>query len=69
MVLKISAARVGALTWVLILGGMLTLALGLVVRRSDADLGSGIALASVAAIAIGVLLIWVRSRMEGGDPP
>ena len=67
MVLKISIARIAALTWVLIFGGMLMLALGLVVRRNDDALGLGIALVSIGAIVVGVLLIWVRSRMDGGD--
>ena len=67
MVLKISTARIAALTWVLIFGGMLMLALGLVVRRNDDALGLGIALVSIGAIVVGVLLIWVRSRMDGGD--
>lgn len=69
MVLKTSTARVAALTWVLIFGGMLMLALGLVVGRSDPALGWAIAAASIAAIVVGVLLIWVRSRMEPGDRP
>jgi xanthine/uracil/vitamin C permease (AzgA family) len=69
MVLKWSAARVGALTWVLIFGGVLMLALGLVVSRNDAALGWGIAAVSIAAIAIGVLLIWLRSRMEKTGGP
>ena len=69
MVLKLSAARVGALTWVLIFGGILMLGLGLVVRRSDTVLGWIIAALSIAAIVIGVLLIWVRSRMEKTAPP
>ena len=69
MVLKVSAAKVGALIWVLIFGGMLMLALGLVVRRADADLGWGIALVSTGAIVLGILLVWVRSRMNEDDPP
>jgi hypothetical protein len=67
MVLKISTSRVAALTWVLIFGGMLMLALGLVVGRSDAALGWGIAVVSVAAIVAGGLLVWVRSRMKEDD--
>ena len=69
MVLKTSTSRVAALTWVLIFGGMLMLALGLVVGRSDPALGWAIGAASIAAIVVGVLLIWVRSRMEPGDRP
>ncbi len=69
MVLKISTARVAALTWVLIFGGMLMLALGLVVGRSEPGLGWAIAAASIVAIVAGVMLIWVRSRMESEDRP
>ena len=69
MVLKVSTSRVAVLTWVLIFGGMLMLALGLVVRRTDADLGLGIAIVSVVVIALGVLLIWVRSRMKEDERP
>ncbi len=69
MVLKLSTSRLAALTWVLIFGGMLMLALGLVVRRSDAALGWGMAGGSVAAIVVGVVLVWVRSRREGGAKP
>jgi hypothetical protein len=69
MVLKTSTSRIATLTWVLIFGGMLMLALGLVVRRTDDALGLGIASVSVVAIAVGVLLIWARSRMKEGDRP
>jgi hypothetical protein len=66
MVLRFSAAGVGALTWVLIFGGMLMLALGLVLRRTDPALGWAIAAVSIAAIMLGALLVWVRSRMKEG---
>jgi len=64
MVLKLSPQRIGVLTWVLIFGGILMLALGLVVRRTDPGLGGGMAVVSVLAIVVGVVLIWVRSRMH-----
>ena len=69
MVLKISASKLAALTWVLIFGGMLMLALGLAVRRNDVDLGWCIAAVSVVAIGVGVVLVWVRSRMKEGNQP
>ena len=69
MVLKLSTSRLATLTWVLIFGGMLMLALGLVVRRTDVALGLGIVAVSIAAIVVGALLIWVRSRMKEDDPP
>ena len=69
MVLKMSTRHIATLTWVLIFGGILSLALGLVVSRSDAVLGWGIAGAAIVAIVVGVVLIWVRSRMEAPGPP
>lgn len=69
MVLKWAAKRIAALTWVLIFGGMLSLALGLVVSRGDAVLGWGIAVVAIVAIVVGVVLIWVRARMEAPGPP
>ena len=68
MVLKMKATTVlAAVTWVLILGGMLSLALGLVVRRSDADLGLTMAILSGIAIGVGIVLVWFRSRMPDDE--
>ena len=64
MVLKMTTRRVSALIWVLIFGGILAFGLGLVVSRTDTELGWGITAFSIAAIVIGVVLVWVRSRME-----
>ena len=64
MVLKLSTTGVGAVTWVLIFGGMLMLALGLVLRRTDPALGWAIAAVSITAIMLGAVLVWVRSRMK-----
>lgn len=63
MVLKMSTATVAAITWLLILGGMLALALGLVISRSDVGLGWIISVLSGLAILVGIVLVWVRSRM------
>jgi xanthine/uracil/vitamin C permease (AzgA family) len=67
MVLKRTASRIAAITWVLIFGGILMLALGLVVRRTDAGLGWGISAASITAIVVGVGLVWWRSRLGAED--
>jgi len=61
-----TAKRLQTWAWVLIYAGMVLVALGLSVRRSDATLGWGIAGPGVTLIAIGIVLIWVRSRMK--DP-
>jgi hypothetical protein len=68
MVLKIKTGPLAAVTWVLIFGGMLMLALGLVVRRTEVELGSWIAGLSIAAIVVGVVLVWVRSRIGEAKP-
>ncbi len=64
-----STARVELLTWVLIFGGLLVLGLGIAVGRSDAALGWAIGVAGGIAAAVGVVLIWVRSRMKDGGAP
>jgi len=60
-------ARVDALFWVLIYGGLLTLVLGLAVRRSASGLGSGLVCVGAVVAAVGALLIYVRSRLKESD--
>jgi hypothetical protein len=50
--------------WILIYAGIILLALGLAVQRSDTTLGWGIAGPGIALISGGIVLIWVRSRMK-----
>ena len=62
-----SIARLETLIWVLIFAGLLMLGLGLSVRhgQSDAvDVGLGIAVVGAALATIGVVLIYVRSRIH-----
>jgi hypothetical protein len=59
-----SPSRIETLTWVLIFGGLLALSLGLFVLRRDAGIGGTIVVAGALAAAVGVVLIWVRSRMK-----
>jgi hypothetical protein len=63
-----AAARVEKLVWVGIYGGMILLALGIAVGRTDAALGWGIGGVGVAALVAGLVLVWVRSRMRAGPP-
>ena len=56
--------RIHKWSWILIYVGIVLLALGLSVQRSDAALGWGIAAPGIALIVVGVVLIWVRSRMN-----
>ncbi len=61
-----SPQRLDLLIWVLIFGGLLGAGLGLAVQRSDATLGWSIVGVGGVAAAVGVVLVWVRSRMQDG---
>lgn len=59
--------RVESWVWMLIYGGMGLLGLGLSVQRTNAPLGWGMVALGGAGALIGVVLIWVRSRMKDGS--
>ncbi len=61
-------ARLQKWSWMLIYVGIVLLALGLAVQRSDLALGWGIAAPGIAMIVIGIVMIWVRSRMKDTKP-
>ena len=52
------------LIWVLIYGGLLTLVLGLSVAPIDDDTGWSLIVGGGVGVAVGVVLIFVRSRMN-----
>ena len=54
------------LSWVLIYGGLLAVTLGIATGRADEATGWSLAAPGAVAAALGVALIWVRSRMK--DP-
>ncbi len=56
-------STVEALVWVLVYGGLLLLCLGLFVQRADGPLGTALMVAGGGIAAVGVVLIYVRSRM------
>ena len=58
------AQRIGKWSWILIYVGMVLLALGLSAQRGDNVLGWGIAGLGIAMMLIGVVLVWIRSRMK-----
>ncbi|HZV91869.1 MAG TPA: hypothetical protein VFF72_01555 [Caldimonas sp.] len=68
--MRISPARVEVLVWVLVYGGLFVACLGFALQRDGhaegwAVLGGGLAIALA-----GVVLIWVRARMNGhGERP
>ena len=57
--------RLGALTWILIYGGLLTLLLGLWVDSGDDTTSELLMVSGAIAAGLGVVLIYVRSRMNG----
>ena len=61
-----AVARLQALIWVLIYAGLLTLVLGLSVQRLDADTGWLLVAGGALVAAVGVVLIYVRSRIKTG---
>ena len=61
-----SNAALEKLAWVLIYSGLLFAGLGLFVLRGDALLGGVIVATGALDAAVGVVLIWLRSRRQGG---
>lgn len=59
-----AVARLQALIWVLIYAGLLTLVLGLSVQRLDAATGWLLVASGALVAAVGVVLIYVRSRIK-----
>jgi hypothetical protein len=57
-------ARFHGLIWVLIYGGLLTLVFGLFVEVPDSATGELMVLGGGIAAALGVLLIYLRSRIK-----
>jgi len=61
-----SIARLQALIWILIYGGLLTLILGLSVQRTDDAMGWSLVVGGGVVAAVGFALIYVRSRINAG---
>ena len=62
------AARLEAVIWILIYGGLLTLILGFWVEPMDDDTGWPLRVGGALAAIIGFALIYVRSRIKGSIP-
>nr|WP_297350303.1 hypothetical protein [uncultured Caldimonas sp.] len=60
-------STVETLVWVLIYGGLLVLSLGYFVGRQEQTLGNGLMLGGAAIAGIGVVLVYVRSRMKSPE--
>ena len=57
-------ARLDKLIWVLIFGGLFVLILGLATRPAAPATGWTLAVAGGVLAAVGIVLIWVRSRLR-----
>ncbi|MCZ2495762.1 hypothetical protein GN316_03230 [Xylophilus sp. Kf1] len=57
-------ARIERLVWILIYGGLLCLILGFAVRATAAGAGVALMVAGLLAAAGGIVLIFVRARMQ-----
>jgi hypothetical protein len=57
-------ATLDKLIWALVYGGLLALALGLSVQRTDRMLGWGLVTLGAAAAVFGTVLLVVRSRTK-----
>jgi hypothetical protein len=55
--------RIQTWVWVFVYAGILTVGIGLTARHSDSAAGGAIALVGAALVAVGALLVWIRSRM------
>ena len=68
--MKLSAARVGVLIWVLIYGGLFVLAIGLALREVHGLLAGSVSIGGLVALTVGIVLIWYRTRMlRSASPP
>ena len=51
-------------TWILIYGGLFLLILGIATGRSNEAVGWSVAIPGAALAAVGIVLIYVRSRLK-----
>jgi hypothetical protein len=59
-----SSQRIETLTWVLIYGGLLSLSLGWFVTPLPGPWGELMITGGIAAAVVGIVLIFVRSKMK-----
>jgi predicted MFS family arabinose efflux permease len=66
--LKLSAARLDVLVWALMYGGLLGVGLGIALQRNGQTYGWRVVVAAAVVVAIGIVLLWVRSRRREPQP-
>lgn len=59
-----TVAWIERLIWTLIYGGLFTAVIGLATRSRDAASGWALVVAGAVVTVAGVVLIWVRSRLD-----
>jgi hypothetical protein len=64
-----SARAIETWTWVLIYGGLLGLCLGWFMTPQQGPWGELLISGGIAAAVVGVVLIFIRSRMKDGSKP
>jgi formate hydrogenlyase subunit 3/multisubunit Na+/H+ antiporter MnhD subunit len=64
VVLSKHAPLVEKLVWIYVYAGMILLGLGLAVQRNDTAIGWTMAGIGIASICVGIVLVYVRSRMK-----
>jgi uncharacterized membrane-anchored protein len=61
---RIKTSTVETLVWVCVYGGLLAFSLGTFAARHDADAGQWLQWGGGVTVAVGALLVWLRSRMK-----
>jgi hypothetical protein len=64
--LSLDAARLDAIVWTLVYGGLLVVGVGIALQRNGAGYGWGVVVAGALVVAAGVVCLWLRSRIR--DP-
>ena len=67
--MKPLSARLDKWIWILIYGGMALFSIGFALQQQARSWGLVVMVAGVLAAVVGVVLIWVRSRMADAPPP
>ncbi len=62
-------ARVERMAWVLIYGGLFIVIIGIITRNIHLITGWSLGVLGGIAVAAGMLLIWMRSRMTASPAP
>ena len=62
--MKLSTPRLETLVWALIYGGLIAACVGVALVRGGEAYGSAVVVAGAVVAAVGVVLVWIRSRVR-----